>query len=184
MELKLNIQNIIKNNADLINNNDWDEMYKLLNYSCLYYEEVGEFTKIMLSCGINPLSYMERVPSAYFYSVKEPKLNIYIPEGIKYINQIAFYDCNIKSLHIPKSVKDIDTNGFALPKHVPIYIPYNDFEEFAKNVTMSIIDWDGYILISSITGNKIQPISFNYNQILHHHHIVTKQYLNNILNKS
>lgn len=158
MGIKLNIENFIKNNANLINENDWDEVYKLVNYNSIEYNDVGEFTKIILSCGVDPLPYMERVPSAYFYNVEEPSLDIYIPENVKYINQIAFYNCSIKSLHIPKSIIDIDTGGFALPRHVPIYVPYNDFEEFAGNVNMQVIDWSEYILISSITENRIQPI--------------------------
>ena len=184
MSIKSNIQKFIENYIKLINENDWDEVYKLINYNCIDYCEVGEFTKAMLDCGINPLPYMERVPSAYLYNVEKPELDIYIPEGIKYISQLAFYDCNIKSLHISKSIKDIDTDGFALPRHVPIYITYNDFEEFSQNVTMNVIDWEDYILISSITGDEIWPISFTqYNKTTtSHHQTATLQYVKNALN--
>ena len=185
MGIKLNIENFIKNNANLINENDWDEVYRLVNYNSIEYNNVGEFTKIILSCGIDPLPYMERVPSAYFYNVEEPSLDIYIPENVKYINQIAFYNCNIRSLHIPKSIIDIDTSGFALPRNVPIYAPYNDFEEFARNVSMQVIDWSEYILISSITGNRMQPIPImdTSNYILQDQR-VTAKYMQDALEKA
>ena len=43
-------------------------------------------------------------------SVKE----VVIPEGAEYINQLAFKGCkNLKALHLPKSIKKIESNAFA-----------------------------------------------------------------------
>ena len=43
-------------------------------------------------------------------SVKE----VVIPEGAEYINQLAFKGCkNLKTLHLPKSIKNIESNAFA-----------------------------------------------------------------------
>ena len=157
------IKQFIEDNIDLIENDNWDEIYNSkipLNFG--NYSYTGRFTQAILECDINPLNYMKEVPEAYMYESISPDLNIYIPEGVEKISKCAFHNALIKSLHIPKSVNKINMQGWALPKNVPIYVPYEDFYEFGSKVIIPLTDWDEYILYSSITGKKIYTKSFSF----------------------
>ena len=55
-------------------------------------------------------STIRYISGFYEASVKE----VVIPEGAEYIGQSAFQGCkNLKTLHLPKSIKNIESNAFA-----------------------------------------------------------------------
>ena len=55
--MTVTLQSFIERNIKLIENNEFEELYSLLNM------DVTGFSEIMISAGIDPLMYMENVPN-------------------------------------------------------------------------------------------------------------------------
>lgn len=108
------LKEFIKDHSDLINENKFDELYKLANTSHirLSYPDIGELTRILLEINVNPLYYLSDIPDGCFFSLKEIK-HFKIPSNMKYIGQYAFYHCSgITSLDLGAGVKTIEYGAF------------------------------------------------------------------------
>lgn len=115
-------EKFIKNNTNLINNNDWEELYdKISDESKGMFTpaQVSEFTLTMLQCGIDPLKYLDYIPNYYLCRVdetwegKEFTKEFIIPNNIKNINAYAFKENWIlEKITIPKSIESIDRDAF------------------------------------------------------------------------
>ena len=126
------LKQFIEENIDLITDNEFNDVYsKIASFSFTRL-----FTETMLEADINPLNYMEAVPSRYLYESKLEHIDIpvgiivinnysfadcrqikevTIPEGVIKIGEGAFYNCtSLEVLHLPSTLKYIDTGAFAM----------------------------------------------------------------------
>lgn len=80
---------------------------RLNNYSvCCKY-----LTAILMTCGTNPLSYMEYVPS--FYGEEIIDGTFIVPDNIKTVDDNGFALCrNVKSIVLPEGLIAIGDNAF------------------------------------------------------------------------
>ena len=108
---KTNLLHFIEDNEALIKDGKWEEIYGVLNRRG-GLDLIGDFTSLLLSCGTDPLNYMDEVPVGFLYENTEITRFI-IPDGIKIIQAGAFYECtNLKNIIIPESVVEIRNLAF------------------------------------------------------------------------
>ena len=107
------LKKFIENNIDLIENNQWEQLYKQLNANSITAgsDYIGEFTKIMLDAGINPLKSMQRIPSCYLKGQYIKSFTI--PEHMVSIGPDAFSRTDLTSIVIPNNVTYIGLWAFA-----------------------------------------------------------------------
>lgn len=116
------IKKFIEKNIDLIDNNEWDEVYSRFNYETVN-ASIGDFTRTLLASNINPLlsGKLENVPFGYLtidhYSKNieiSPVIeNLHIPHGIKDIGGRAFYgNRGIKEVTLPNTIETIKFKVF------------------------------------------------------------------------
>ena len=144
------IINFIEKNKEILNNNDFNNLYALTMVEDI---DVGELTELLLSVGINPLFYTDRVPPYYLTSTDIEEFKIPDNGKINAIGDHAFQYCQmLKKIDIPKSV---------------LYIGYQAFDGCAslKEVDLSGITEiyssafrDCASLENIIFGNKIKII--------------------------
>lgn len=101
------IKKFIEKNIDLIEHGNFEELYQRLRDQ----SEVTALTETLLGAGIDPASYMEKIPERY---LQDSAIQSYvIPNGINAIDNYAFSGCeNLKSIKIPGSVTYIDRAAF------------------------------------------------------------------------
>lgn len=107
---------LMKDNKELIDHEDWEEVYKNVCSDCLRtshgFVYIGLFTEEIIDCGVNPLEYMSTVPEYFLYMSRVDKTPN-IPQDIKKICSRAFAYCeHIESVNIPISVVEIGLNAF------------------------------------------------------------------------
>ena len=134
------LQKFLRDNKDLINNNDFDELFrKAYNLPDKTYFDL---IKVLNISGIDIWHNISHIPSHYFQynrSIQE----FIIPEGIEKINQRAFMGCrNLTKIIFPKSLKFIDVFAFY---HCP------NLEKIVFNGTKD--QWIKEVAIHSV-GNK------------------------------
>lgn len=102
----------IDKNADLFDNNNYDEIYAKLAQD-FPASRVGIFTKMLFDIGENPLIYMKKVPKYYLATNQALLKNIVcrIPTNVEEIRDFAFGSC-VKLLFIPDTVTHIYTSAF------------------------------------------------------------------------
>lgn len=105
------LKQFVEENIDLIEDNRFEELYNLYELDT----PVGELTHVFNEAGIDPLKYVQKIPSFYFEC--KGKLReidtVKIPSNIISIGENAFTSCCIISnLIIPVTVKTIETNAF------------------------------------------------------------------------
>lgn len=114
MILNDRLRKFIKENAHLINNCKFKEIYNKINSAIGYDEDdfkendVGILTQLFYNIGLNPLKNLKSIPHNYLNSSDITTFNI--PKHITSIGYEAFEGSNITSIIIPDSVKKI---GFA-----------------------------------------------------------------------
>lgn len=101
-----NVKQIIEDNLDLINENDFNELYQKVSI-----DDRGELSYVLLDSGIDFLSYMNCVPAYAFFLSTIKKINI--PQNIKSIEAYSFFGCTgLTSITIPDSVTGIGSSAF------------------------------------------------------------------------
>lgn len=107
-------------NQNLINNNKWEEVYEKLNkeYSSRYGDyAVGEFTEFFYAADIDPLKYVDKIPTKFLYGSEIKSFNI--PKNIKEIGRYAFYECReFTTITVPDGVTDIGYSAFCGCNHL------------------------------------------------------------------
>ena len=107
------LRNFILSHTKEINSNDFKPLYSeaLDNYGPTAV--IPKFTDILIDAGINPLLYMDCVPSCYAYRLNLS--SVAIPNNVTSIDNSAFYGCSkLTNVTIPNSVTSI--NNFAFYK--------------------------------------------------------------------
>lgn len=136
------VKKFIEENIGLIEEGRWDIIYNPQDYRSVYTyfldyesERVPEFTTILLNAGIDPLEYLDYVPSWYQYQQTMKYVNIpnhikqigyyaygnckdlyriTLPNSVKHIEERAFYGCtNLEGIYLPDSVTKIEEEAFA-----------------------------------------------------------------------
>lgn len=110
--LKKQYMKFIEKHKDLLNNNNYDEIYEKLAQD-FHPSRVGIFTKMLFDIGENPLIYMKKVPKYYLATSQVLLKNIVcrIPTNVEEIRDFAFGSC-VKLLFIPDTVTHIDIAAF------------------------------------------------------------------------
>lgn len=122
------IAKLIEDNKELIDNNQFTEIYKSKLLDALV---TSYFTELMIAAGIDPLFYLKKVPANYLYSSKHIKA-IQIPSNITAIGINAFAYSDISVIFMPKSVKLFTSGCFrAMNRSIDIYYD-GTTEDFGK----------------------------------------------------
>lgn len=123
MNISRDVENFIQDHVEEINNNDFSSIYieikENFNLSSI---EVGMLSKIFLLSGINPLDYMNYVPSNFLRNVKDIS-NIGIPDRIEEIEEHAFFNSALKSIKLPPNLLIMGDFCFAYSGITKIEIP-------------------------------------------------------------
>ena len=108
---------------DLLNNNEFEELYKIIDEQNIGIDVTGKLTDLLYNIGIDPLKYMNIVPDCFAWYSKRDYFNI--PDNINYIGRGAFDSCyNLKDIHIPQGVTKINWVTFRDCKSLKeVYIP-------------------------------------------------------------
>ena len=108
--MTIRLKNFIEQHIELIDSNDFAECYKLLEGSPDKLL-AAEFTKVMLDLGINPLTYLDYVPTNFARGSKLE--DITIPSNIKYISTLAFYQSKkLKHVVVSEGVTTVGQQAF------------------------------------------------------------------------
>lgn len=139
MELPKEIKSFLKENSQLIKDDNFTKLYKKIPYRII--DDKGfmstYLTELFNSLGINPLEYMTEVPEAYMELSNKIKI-LKIPEGIETINESAFHGCtNLKTIHLPSTLKIIREYAFDKCRYLSdVY--YNGTMEEWNNIKIFI----------------------------------------------
>lgn len=162
MQINYSLKKFIQEHSSSIDANQFDYIYQELaresNKSTVFgitRESIGNFTLLMLTAGINPLNYLDKVPYAYLFGVKasaESSIGqvVEIPDHITYIGPSAFeFAHGVFKVIIPKSVKQIYGDSFANKGIVSI--EYAGTIEDWNNINKSELfngRWDAYTKVT------------------------------------
>lgn len=117
-----NVKNFINKYEQLIDDNAWDEVYKIAAKEL--DANTGLFTDALYGAEIYPLEYLDYIPEAFCFGSKLTEIEI--PEGIKIISADAFGDCTAIEITLPQSLEMIDMEAFAACNGLTtIHIPNN-----------------------------------------------------------
>lgn len=115
--MKPELKEFIKSHLDLIDDGKYEKLYYEHMYQFFARAELGlsaprYLTEFLLSCRINPLNDMKRIP-AYYLSGSDVE-SIVIPEGIEQIGSHAFSGCSkaIGTITLPASCTYVDHYAF------------------------------------------------------------------------
>lgn len=149
-----NVKQFIEENIDLIEFNNFDELFRRANLDLADCLEIGELSKILEDAEIYPLNYLNYVPDHYMYGtdieIFAPRvgikyicngafrfcdnlISIDLPEGTKVIYSHAFEDCpNIKELNLPSSLRQIDSTAFLDSLDHPDLLAHAPYPSYAN----------------------------------------------------
>lgn len=104
-KFKQKIDALIKDNADLINTNKFNELYDKVE------DDSTQITAILLLADVDFLHYINKIPKYCFRSL--PIIDVNIPNTITSIGSDAFLNCiSLTSITIPDSVTSIGAFAF------------------------------------------------------------------------
>lgn len=114
MEISEELKNFIRENAQLINDNEFDTVFKKLDRDfSISLQESNTFLNVLYSAGIDPLLYMKKMPVGFMMENLDVE-SIKIPSNITKISNSAFSGCkNLKSIDIKGLVTEIGRFAFA-----------------------------------------------------------------------
>ena len=116
LNMEKQVENVIVSNPDLIENNEFQELYRRL-HDTSYSRDL---TEVLMQAGINPTPYFTSIPPYCFYSselLDNVQLN---PECVK-IAEYAFYKASVKNINL-ENIYEFGTKAFCGSKieHVKI----------------------------------------------------------------
>lgn len=129
---------IIEENKDLLNNNNFEELYKKVPG---YLRKT--LTVVLEMANINPLIHMEIIPNYYYYDGDYPEnTTIIIPSNIESIGRESFSRCNnLKKLIIDGCTR---INNEAITR-------CDDLEEVIIREGTEIIEWENFYYCPKLT---------------------------------
>lgn len=123
------VSKFINNHIDLINKNNYDELFKLFDKETDLIASV--LTEVLLLSGIDPLEYMTKVPTDFIRQI--PLISITLPKNIMKLDRNAF------AFHNLNHVFDRGTYSSGMRK-----IYYNGNKEDFENINKER-DWHTHI---------------------------------------
>lgn len=148
------VKKFIEENINLIERNNFDELFRRANLDLADRLEVGELSKILEDAGIYLLDYTDTIPMNYMYGADivmlAPKpgikrigeeaykycdelVSVDLPEGLEYIDEWAFESCpNLRELRLPKSIKHIANSAFNSSLDHPDLVAYAPYPSYAN----------------------------------------------------
>ena len=112
------VKDTIINNQDLINNNEFQELYSRL-HDTSYSKEL---TEILLRAGIDPTPYFKSIPPYSYY--ESTLTDIKLSSNCKKIGEYAFFNSSIKSVNLD-DVDEIGLKAFSYSEVTSISIKPN-----------------------------------------------------------
>lgn len=127
------MKEFIQSHIDMIDNNEFTEIYTELVNGSFTSNFVAHFTKIMFDADINPMPYLEVLPPTFCQLTDITKIDI--PDNIQRICSSAFLLCKqLEKLDLGRGVNSIDSNAFygcenlkelVIPSNVKILASYS-----------------------------------------------------------
>ena len=105
------LSKFIKENAELINNNDFNAVY----LGSFFYSDLlrGKFTDVLYDAGIDPLKYLDiTVPPYFAYNCKCLPKELTVLSKVSEIGDNAFRGSNLQHINLPEGLKTISFNAF------------------------------------------------------------------------
>ena len=135
MEIDEKLRKYITENEELINTNNFKDLYRGVVSAGVKLAHLHELTEILYLAGIDPLQYLEKVPEVFLLNSTQSSVDI--PDNIKIIGDFAFMAAKyLKKVHIGNSVTAIGDGAFKECGSLPeIVIPDN-----VKKLGMSLFD--------------------------------------------
>lgn len=139
------IKEFVDENKEIINENNFKEVYNKL-----YMEPtqmIGSFTQLFYKAGINPLQFLNHVPSSFLGMTDTT--SFVIPNHITTIGNASFYNCvKLEKIKLPNNLYTIGSKAFAYCSHLKnIKIP-------AKIEKIENSTFEGCSRLESIYLNK------------------------------
>lgn len=104
-----NVKDFIENHAELISEENFLQLYKEAGMGFRSFKR--SLTEVFLTAGINPLEYMNKVPSYFLEGSTIAEFDI--PRGVTKIEGYAFADCcDLTHVQIPAGVLVIGSSVF------------------------------------------------------------------------
>lgn len=154
---------------------DIDKVYKLLSYEYRYNKPVStnsvfesllrtctyQLTYILKSIGIEPEKYLTRVPGYFYYSETFDILDL-TDTHIEQFNTGAIMECSIRTLCLPKTIKNIARGDFLSSTIYSIVfdMKLDDVKELLEDSTLGL-DYP----YMQIFGNGLTSTCLRYDQI-------------------
>ena len=170
------IKKFILDNEDLINSNEWEEVYRKADVKLGL--DKGRFTETLLRASIHPEYYLEHIPKFFLFesdiksfsipnhitSIDESAfhscsslIDIEIPSNITSIGNCAFYKCSsLTSMIIPDSVANIGYSAFSSCQSLADVVIGNSVEiinDYAFSWCRSLLSIDIPESVKSIGGS-------------------------------
>lgn len=128
----------IEQNADLIEKEDWRNLYKKLRETHAA-NTIGRVSQVLLDAGVDPL---ENSNELFPYFLAGLPIELYqIPEGIEIIGKDAFVLCeDLREVIFPSTVKEIHSGAFLNDHHLEKIIFQGtsvEWQEVVKNPTQN-----------------------------------------------
>ena len=109
MKLTNRLKRFINQNAQFIDNNNFDTLFSNGVEAKI---PAGDISELLIRSGIDFLPYVDHIYTSMFYDVRELE-RLTLGDNIEYIGTYAFNGCtNLKYLSLPKDLKMIKTAPF------------------------------------------------------------------------
>ena len=101
------LKKLLESNIDLVESNDFENLYKLANKTGVS----TELTVVLQQAGIDPLQYMDKIPSRYASGFTNYQFDI--PDHITEIGDEAFMKSSLKEITIKSACNRVRSSAFA-----------------------------------------------------------------------
>lgn len=141
--LDKNISPYIEDNIELIDTNNFTELYERADsWLTGDFEHAKPYiTDYLLACDINPLDYMKKVPSEYMNGWRETTVKI--PDNIEVIEAESLNSHTLKHIILPKDLQKISLH-LNIYNHNSLYLHYPGTEA----------EWRSVIVIEGSDGRE------------------------------
>ena len=135
MEIDEKLRKYIIENEELINTNNFKDLYKGVVPAGIKLAHIHELTEVLYIAGMDPLRYMEKVPEVFLFDSTQSSIDV--PDNVRVIGDFAFMAAKyLKNVHIGNGVTAIGDGAFKECSSLPeITIP-----EGVKKLGMSLFD--------------------------------------------
>jgi hypothetical protein len=107
------IKQVIRDNAHLIDDNNFDEFYKKICQRTMMYSDICDVTEFLLDvCSVDPMPYLTTIPKGYLFKSQRIK-DINLFENIEAVEQAAYLGSSVKRVTLPKSCTQVYPQAFS-----------------------------------------------------------------------